>query len=232
LYVKAACEHGCGYTEGREGFWQRLWTDPLAIFTAILVAFNFILAFAGVRAANAAKRAADLVPALERAYVFVDIARQHLGAAIASLRPGDGVKNVPPVVWVRATNYGKTPAIIKAVGGTLKLQADEILPEYTAEPLDGEIVLAGAGTEIPDYKLGDIPKPSPQKLFMQKGEKLTTEDKVAWDAGATFWFAGTIIYDDVFGREHETQFWYKLDRPDLRDSKLQRYGDRRGNKRT
>src|SRR5436190_23940574 len=44
LYVKARCEHGCGYAEGYEGFWQRLETDPLALFTAVLALVTVVLA--------------------------------------------------------------------------------------------------------------------------------------------------------------------------------------------
>lgn len=47
LYVHAECEHGCGYSEDHRGFWERLWTDPVGLFTAVLAivtVFLFVIA--------------------------------------------------------------------------------------------------------------------------------------------------------------------------------------------
>jgi hypothetical protein len=49
LYVKPSCDHGCGYSENTERWWERLWSDPVATFTAILALFTLVLAGATVR---------------------------------------------------------------------------------------------------------------------------------------------------------------------------------------
>ena len=42
LYVHAECEHGCGYSE--EGWWDRFWKVPNALFALWVAAFTFVLA--------------------------------------------------------------------------------------------------------------------------------------------------------------------------------------------
>ena len=46
LYVEAECEHGCGYTE-EKGWLERLRTDPVATFTAVLAALTLGLIVTG-----------------------------------------------------------------------------------------------------------------------------------------------------------------------------------------
>jgi len=48
LYVRAACEHGCGYAESDKGWWQKLWTDPIATFSAVLALLTFGLIGVGI----------------------------------------------------------------------------------------------------------------------------------------------------------------------------------------
>src|SRR5271154_5233356 len=47
LYVKAACDHGCGYAENNEGMWEKIRTDPVAAFTGVLAALTFGLIVVG-----------------------------------------------------------------------------------------------------------------------------------------------------------------------------------------
>lgn len=47
IYAKVSCEHGCGYFEDDRSWLQRLWTDPVATFTAALAILTFGLVGAG-----------------------------------------------------------------------------------------------------------------------------------------------------------------------------------------
>jgi len=48
LYVHANCEHGCGYAEHQESWWQKFLTDPNATFALAVAFFTFGLLGAGV----------------------------------------------------------------------------------------------------------------------------------------------------------------------------------------
>jgi len=48
LYVDAYCDHGCGYSEDKSGFWQRLITDPNAFFAGVIAFLTLGLIVTGV----------------------------------------------------------------------------------------------------------------------------------------------------------------------------------------
>jgi hypothetical protein len=59
LYVEAKCEHGCGYSEDNKGVWEKVRTDPVAMFTAMLALFTLGLIYVGWRQATWIKRTVD-----------------------------------------------------------------------------------------------------------------------------------------------------------------------------
>ena len=69
VYVDARCEHGCGYTENERGFLQKLWTDPVAMFTMVLALSTIGLWIVTFIAARNARRG---LTEIERAFVFMD----------------------------------------------------------------------------------------------------------------------------------------------------------------
>jgi len=111
LYVKANCDHGCGYAED-PGYINKLANDPIAGFTLVLAVFTVVLAFATVKAANAAESAANIaqrtLTELERPYLVI---MDFNWVPLERLKVG----GLDPGIRYFVTNAGKLPAIIKSV---------------------------------------------------------------------------------------------------------------------
>jgi hypothetical protein len=119
-------------------------------------------------------------------------------------------------------NHGKTPAIIKTASGEFNPWAD--IPRrihYSDPPLSGEIIIrAGeiypqpierAVTSVQARISERTGVAAPTHIFYQGRQKLVefldAESVRGIKEGHNFlWFYGHIVYDDVFGREHETRF--------------------------
>jgi hypothetical protein len=112
LYVKANCDKGCGYSEDDKGWWRKLWTDPVATFTALLAGFTIWLAIFTATAARAAIRAANTaertLTELERPYLFI---LDFNWVPLDRLKVGGLESGIRYVV----TNGGKQPAVIRSV---------------------------------------------------------------------------------------------------------------------
>jgi hypothetical protein len=176
-------------------------------------------------AANAARDSAAAMPTLERAYLFVETAP--LDENDLRLRPRlirtYGHENTPPnaatTVRYQIVNHGKTPAISKAMSFRLQYRADTDGPALQAvspNPI-GEIVVSGGAIypspEILPYDAKvESPKLYSHKLAVQLAQTLRTEEVERMGRGLFYLvFLGRIVYDDVFGQEHETRVCWRYD---------------------
>ncbi len=208
LYARAACEHGCGYSEDDKGWWQKLRTDPVATFTAILTLATIGLGWVTYIAAVAAKRAADAIPVLERAYLYSIEDGNNIKYALA-LSKADPVQRMlddtyDPDLWVRLKlkNYGKTPA--RLVSGEAMLSVTTPTPRV------------GGAPELPiknSYVLGEGEESEPFDILLAEG--ISAHDAVEVEAGrATIVLWGYMDYLDIWGEKYTYQIrWtYNLSR--------------------
>jgi hypothetical protein len=186
-------------------------SDPIVLCNLALVFLNGFLAFGTMRSANAAKDAADALPTLERAYVFVSvkdhgvtIQRQEL---ISSVNPdGSYITTLAEAVhrgkvWLWFENHGKTPAILRRI--------------------EFKITRAGPGTYPPAIDPGVTPgrilpagvvategHPFPEGL---KWKKVPIKDDDILSRADFLWVIGFIRYQDIFGNNHITGFGFRYD---------------------
>jgi hypothetical protein len=167
-------------------------------------------------AADAAKKSADALPILERAYLFVEFSDSNIQEVLAMYTDNASTRRIK----VRFTifNYGKTPAIVKAIFRTL-LHIDGGMgePFYVESVLiEDEIIIAsGARTEI--YRVED------QRVLTDDGAVAIKERR------CLVLFFGKVEYEDVFGNPHETTFWRRYEPG---NNQMPQYGGKQYNKRT
>ena len=110
----------------------------------------------------------------------------------------EGIVNVNAKVIYRYKNYGRTPGVIKEISHHLLIA--NILPtKPTYSALDtifrSNMISPGNDTEQFECKLVDHPK-------------MKTTNEIVRGQNS-IWFYGRIIYNDIFGGEHEHRFcWY------------------------
>jgi hypothetical protein len=197
-------------------------------------------------AAIAARDGAATVPTLERAYLFVEIEPTGLKDITARLSRNP---NEPPqafmqsernridqtrsALWFHLANHGKTPAIVKAIGFTLQYRADINGPAlFVTEPLKtGPLAIAGGMISSGSFAQSiDRTPETIFKLHAQLGQSLMPEDIDRLRSGLfVLLFVGRVIYEDVFGGEHETRVCRRYDPESHR---LTEYGGTEFNLRT
>jgi hypothetical protein len=89
-------------------FYRKTVDEPVAVFTLVLAASTILLWRVTDRSSNAARDAAEALPAIERPYVLVSG-----GGSLAINRQLTQTER--PAVFHRTGNYGRTPAIIENV---------------------------------------------------------------------------------------------------------------------
>jgi hypothetical protein len=179
-------------------------------------------------AAEAAQRNVNLLHALERAYVFVEVEPQSLvqvGARVRWFRnhPDEGEIGPPsrPSIGYQITNPGKTPAIVTGLSVKLQLRADTDGPVWTAPNRlpRGAIVVAADGIHpAPTYPEGK--EPIVFKLREQFAEPFALNDFRALARGdRIILLAGRVLYEDVFRVAHETAlcWWYNFETGDFEE---------------
>jgi hypothetical protein len=129
----------------------------VAIFTGLLACYTFRLWNTTSYLWSATKAAADALPILERAYIFVQVNQEVVGLlrviveSEAALRNKivvrSGVSRVP-IVDYQIINHGKTPAIVQAISADFTKSAALADLKYKDEAMLGEIVI-GAGESFP-----------------------------------------------------------------------------------
>jgi hypothetical protein len=174
----------------------------IAIFTIVLVVFNGRLATSTRIAADAAKKAADALPALERAHIFVEPT-----IAMRESFYDHDIRDKPDteVLWhsgastaeYRIVNYGKTPAILKSLD--VRITHHKGAPDNRAHLrsrfLGGEKLINSGDGDSDEISIDYQWTVADSKLFI---------------SGKTWvWFYGSIRYDDIFGVEHFTYFRWR-----------------------
>jgi hypothetical protein len=212
LYVNANCKHGCGYTEETKGFWVRLWTDPIAAFAALLFVANILLWIATLRASRAAQAAADALPNVEAAQLFVEIREFNLRAILDRHLfdkddLGKGWAGDARVQFV-VINHGKTPAIVKEIRAAVDcVSAGGLIINVPSTarliPTNGQEVIA-PNKFIPVGELDGAYQARPIVHVPDRG--CPREDFK--HSLYKFQFFGHIIYEDVFGGTRVAEFSY------------------------
>lgn len=183
-------------------------TDRLLLaFNGLLVLFNALLAFftyrlwhETARLAKAtqasiliAQEAAEALPKIERAYVFVEV---KLEQDIAHTPSG----NTASPIMVYITNHGKTPAILTRLRGYALIQSTAPSELHTFprsdDPMPEGIVIAAGAT----YPLQVTCHVSDSEW----GQLGTLEKRL--------FCCGVVDYRDVLGRQKTTGYcWHLLD---------------------
>lgn len=184
-------------------------TVVVAFFTTVLGIFTISLARSTRIAANAAKESADALAQSERAHFFVIIKEQTIEGLIVPIRrfiETSEQKDGTEIIGCEQTtkvhcvfkNYGKTPAIVKEI--SLRLAYFENLPSepvYVARDtvLSEFMVAAGDETDVQPCELET-------RLTRHQANRVV-------HAYSYIWFYGRIVYDDIFGKEHEHRFLWR-----------------------
>jgi hypothetical protein len=217
---------------GEAGWLERLWKDPIATFSMAVALFALALAtfsYFQLRplrlTASAARDSAAALPALERAYVFLTVEGTNIEPLLLEARANIGAEMAPMTVdglsvHYRYENHGNTPAIIRAA--SVEFAHLTVLPSdlrYGDTPVDGEIVIRGGEAN---------PRDKAETRYLTT--PLTQEDVIRLSNGESFlWFYGHVVYDDIFGKGHETAFCWYYNGP---AKSFYQYGGRRYNYRT
>jgi hypothetical protein len=185
----------------------------IAAFTIILGTFTVKLAQSTKIAAKATKSAVDALPVVERAYVYPvivssdGVAKYIQDAVVFGVddpdnydTPSDGFVSVT----FRLKNYGKTPAIVKAVYAGLGVQ-----------PIGAEI-----GFAVADGTLGAMESTGEFKADTQLGITTAQATNIIAYCG---WFCldGTIEFSDIWGNDYVNRFTFTWS-PDVERMTLSR----------
>jgi hypothetical protein len=156
------------------------------------------------RSADAAKQAADALPVVERAYIYpIIIAHGAIEDCIKNALVfylGDPTKDdVPATETAELTfkfkNFGKTPAILKSA-----------FVGFGVHPIGAEI-----GLSIPEAVLGVLEETNPLTSQMQIGITRKQAQHILVHTGHVC-FTGEITFDDIWGNEHTTKFYFVWDK--------------------
>lgn len=170
------------------------YTKWLMIFTGCLVIYNIFLGFYTMRAANAAKRAAESLPTVERAHIFVDSIEWPNKNGPSSL---DEFNKSTMVITV--VNAGRTPAILQNCNSELIIKGKD----YPSK----DDLNHTKSLEIPK---GIIIKSDRTKIFtVRAGFSPTIISEDAFSQSILLCY-GYIRYEDIFGKSHKRGFCYEL----------------------
>jgi hypothetical protein len=183
------------------------YTSVLALFTGLLaivssVQIRFLIRadqlarralIANRQSALAAKRAAEALPAVERAYVFIFPELEFWDDLPHSSGVGKYASRIG--VKFRLENHGKTPAAIQSISARLKVLDDppDNRLHVTVSILPGERILKSGGDWVPDAS------PVNCNIDEATADRIEKREEIIW-------FYGSILYLDVFGTEHVTRF--------------------------
>ncbi|MCX5847744.1 MAG: hypothetical protein NTW12_15545 [Deltaproteobacteria bacterium] len=171
------------------------YTFWLMIFTGALVICNVGLWLYTRKSANSAKKAADALPTIERAYLFIDSIEWPKGELGFTLSGYNNLNLIKGMI----KNVGRTPAILCNVSAKVSIKKSEY---PTREVVRGKseivfpkgVIITSDGTE--NFSCGEVIGPS----------IMTESDFIQ----ATILCYGYVIYEDIFGKSHETGFCYEF----------------------
>ena len=183
LYVVPQCEHGCGYVEDRRSFLDRIWTDPIAAFTAVLGVSTIALWWVTKSMADTSKRT---LLDLERPIVYGGVSDPGLKIDSSGLEPRQ--------LELSIYNHGRTMARLRRI----EWRVDVAPHGSIANPLDPSKL---GGRELPagTVCVSGEPHLESENLFAM----FSFDDRAAIAAGKlSVWVVGFVRYDDVPGRHH------------------------------
>jgi|SRR6266446_2111327 len=187
----------------------------LAILTGALVLVSSIQIFFLIRtdkiarlSAEAAKQSADALIGSERAWLllvmdgwnFYEVVQKYMDK---DNWPALAEERLRPTVQFHFKNFGKTPAFVKEVAAKIShstMLAMELRYIRDREPKLDDIVGAGETLLMEAFS---------QKVPLQRTLGTPFDQAAARGIAAEntfFWFWGRVVYDDVWGNEHETRF--------------------------
>jgi hypothetical protein len=169
-----------------------MWTKAIVFCTGLIALFNLGLLVANCKlwkttkkAADAAKKSADALPKIERAYLFTDIVPTNVCP-----------HNDPLKITLSLHNEGKTPAIITDlyVNLTSETTCPADMEKARNIPItEGRVIRGGGSHDRPiPFSSADIPIKPKQK----------DPDLIAY---------GRVVYEDIFGDTHTEKFCWHHD---------------------
>jgi hypothetical protein len=176
----------------------------IAGFSGLLVVANIFLWIANNRSAIAAKSAVEALPIVERAYVYpVVVGHGAIGDCIENARVfylDDPTKDDVPAaetaeITFKFKNFGKTPAILKTAFAGVGVAP---LGAQIGLPLADSVLGAGEETATP---------------LVSKMEVGITRTQAQHILAYTrhVCFEGKVTFDDIWGNEHTTEFYFVWD---------------------
>jgi hypothetical protein len=177
---------------------ERLWNwttnDAVAFYTLVLCFFTGTLAISTIGlyqgtkdAAVSARIAAEHIPRVERAYLFLSIELKHKQTANAIPDTGDIVE-----VQFAFKNHGKTPAILTKIEAEVRTVTTlpTELRERAIEMPPGLVI--GSGETTPYFPARNLIVPDDLARIRRRER--------------TILFVGAVEYLDIFGKPHKTGF--------------------------
>lgn len=186
------------------GWWFNLF---LVVFTGLLVVVGgaqcyliFWTLKATEIAAIAAKDAAEALPKIERAYVFIGTTDININSTVITTLVGEGAQRSTRTVNSGFTivNHGKTPAILTEIFGELHLVND--VKEITT--IEGTPIAPGTIIEASGDKRFHLDDYEADHAKLEAASANTTPKLI---------MTGKILYDDVLSKHRETGFCMKYD---------------------
>jgi hypothetical protein len=149
----------------------------IAVFTGLLALFSVLLWIYTKRAANAARRAAEHIPAVERAYLFATPA--YIGA---------NQDRTETMIEITVDNPGRTPGILTSIYG-----------QFSQKPPKGDVPHYNGGGSYPFELAVNSSNGDPRARVV-----LPVVFKTDFAEQQFFW--GYIEYLDIFKRSHTSRF--------------------------
>jgi hypothetical protein len=184
-----------------ERFWNWTTNDAVAFYTLVLCFFTGTLALSTIGlyqrtkdAAVSARIAAEHIPRVERAYLFLSVELRHKQTPNSIPSTGDIVE-----VKFAFKNHGKTPAILTKIEAEVRTVTalPTELREQAIEMPPGLVI--GSGETTPYF-------PARNLIVPDDLPRIRTRERMIV-------FVGVVEYLDIFGMPHKTGFC--LDRDPL-----------------
>jgi hypothetical protein len=195
-------------------FWERTTDDPVALLTlgllffaggqALLFLWQLDLIRKGLadtkNAADAAKKSADALPALERAYMFIET-RNLVFPRGNKLYPETTPGEEQVSIFFQFVNHGRTPAVITSLDTNFEILTEA--PDNTLS-IPPNMILENDTVVEPSVAWG--------KTTKKLGRALDSCALKALEQGHAFmWLYGSLTYQDIFGESRITRFRWRYD---------------------
>jgi hypothetical protein len=139
--------------------------------------------------ARSTRKAAEHIPKVERAYLFLwHEVRRTITPNAGGALPGDVLR-----IEFAFHNHGKTPAILRRIEADIRVveQYPATLRDVGANDMPPGLIVSG-GTATPFLR-------RPQLIFAEQWQQVNRRERLLL-------FLGKVEYTDIFGEAHETGF--------------------------